>query len=111
MQQEQLAAPHPQGTSFVLIQGLTVDGKKFRPSDWCERLHSTLRALDPDEYEECVEHVHLVNSESGRGILVDRALETINPMLFKFFMNFVKNNHLSSISYSKENWESQKNDE
>lgn len=94
---------------FVLITGQTVDGKKFRPSDWCDRLHSTLRALDADEYEECAEHVHLVNGPGGRGVLVDSVLEGINPVLFRFFMNFVQNNNLAAVYYSKQGWESLKN--
>ncbi len=96
-------------SSFVLIKGETVDGKKFRPSDWCDRLHSTLRALDAEEYEECAEHVHLVNSDRGRGVLVAGVLEEINPVLFQFFMNFVKNNNLAAVSYTKESWENLKN--
>ncbi len=103
------AAPFETGTDFVLIKGETTDGKKFRPSDWCDRLHSTLRALDADEYEECVEYVHLVNSENGRGILIDRALRDVNPMLFEFFMSFVRGNDLSASSFTKENWATLKN--
>lgn len=101
-------APQELGVDFVLIKGETLDGKRFRPSDWCDRLHSTLRALDAEEYEECVEYVHLVNSESGKGILIDRALQEVNPMLFKFFMSFVKNNNLAATSFTKEKWEIQK---
>ena len=110
MQPESRAAtPFETGTEFVLIKGETTDGKKFRPSDWCDRLHSTLRALDADEYEECVEYVHLVNSENGRGILIDRVLQNVNPMLFKFFMNFVRSNNLAAASFTKERWADLKN--
>lgn len=110
MQPDQSAAVPPDtGTDFVLIKGETTDGKKFRPSDWCDRLHSTLRALDADEYEECVEYVHLVSSENGRGILIDRALVEVNPMLFKFFMNFVRSNNLTATSFTKEKWATLKN--
>lgn len=94
---------------FILINGETSDGKKFRPSDWCERLHSTLRALDPEEYEECAEYVHLVNGKNGRGILINHLLSDINPMLFNFFMNFVKHNHLRADNFSKESWHNLKN--
>ena len=104
-----VAVPHPRGEDFVLINGQTTDGKKFRPSDWCDRLHSTLRALDPEEYEVCVEYVHLVNGENGRGILIDRALQDVNPMLFKFFMNFVQSNSLAAASFTKEKWACLKN--
>lgn len=108
MQQEH-AESQESDAGFVLIKGETVDGKKFRPSDWCDRLHSTLQALDPDEYLECAEYVHLVNNNGGKGILVDRLLQTINPMLFKFFMSFVSSNGLATDDLTKESWEELKN--
>ena len=107
MQQKQSGQPEDGG--LVLIKGETDDGKKFRPSDWCDRLHSTLQALDPDEYLECVEYVHLVNSNVGRGILVDSMLGEVNPMLFKFLMGFVSSNHLATDDFTKERWEKLKN--
>ena len=85
----------PSAADFVVICGETVEGKKFRPSDWCDRLHSTLRALDAEDYEECAEYVHLINSGVGKGVRIDRRLQKINPMLFNFFMNFVKSNNLA----------------
>ncbi|MGU9951959.1 MAG: DUF3579 domain-containing protein [Gammaproteobacteria bacterium WSBS_2016_MAG_OTU1] len=109
IEEQPSSQPSQAGINFMLIKGETADGKKFRPSDWCDRLHSTLRALDADEYEECVEYVHLVNSNGSKGVLIDCLLETFNPMLFKFFMTFVNSNNLIIISFSKEHWESQQN--
>ena len=91
-------------SEFVLVMGETTDGKKFRPSDWCDRLHSTLRALEPEEYEECVEYVHLVNNHGQRGILINSNLREVNPPLFNFFMKFVESNHLTSQEFSKDAW-------
>ena len=107
---DSIAEPNEQsdGDSYFFITGKTTDGEKFRPSDWCDRLHSTLKALDSDEYEECVEYVRLINSKQGKGVLIDGALKETNPMLFNFFMSFVKNNSLFVGSYNKMGWESLK---
>ena len=34
---------------MIIIMGQTTDGGKFRPSDWCERLHGALRSLGEEE--------------------------------------------------------------
>lgn len=86
----------------MLIKGETKDGKRFRPSDWCDRLHSTLRALDADEYEECAPFVQLVNSGGSKGILINPKLAEANPMLYKFFMNFINDNELVIGSVSRD---------
>ena len=83
-------------SKYIIILGKTNTGAKFRPSDWCERLYGSLRTLSDEDYENCIEKVHLVNTkESGKGVCIKCDLNDINPMLFKFFINFVKNNNLT----------------
>ena len=82
-------------SKYIIILGQTHTGDKFRPSDWCERLYGCLRTLNEDDYEICIEKVHLVNTEAGKGVCIKCDLNEINPMLFKFFINFVKNNNLT----------------
>ena len=101
--QDMLSSPPP---DFIIIRGQTTDGKKFRPSDWCERLHSTLRALDAEDYEECVEYVHLINHNGGKCVLINHELEKVNGMLYKFFMQFVASNDLMQDHISRESWDS-----
>ena len=85
----------------VFIQGITRDGRTFRPSDWAERLAGAMSCFRPDGampgrggfigYSPwCVPHV-----EGGqRGVLVDETLREIEPMAWDFVMNFARDNDL-----------------
>lgn len=85
----------------VFIQGLTRDGRKFRPSDWAERLAGALSCFRPDAGASgrgghigyspwCVPHAE---GEVG-GVLVDEHLREIEPMAWDFVMNFARDNEL-----------------
>ena len=93
---------------FILINGKTNGGNTFRPSDWSDRLHSTLQALSPDECDQCSEYVHLVNVEGRKGILIDCTLKQINSQLFAFFLSFVTNNDLLATAFTRDSWENLK---
>ena len=82
-------------SDYIIILGQTPEGAKFRPSDWCDRLYSTLRALSEEDYEECKEFVFLVNTKLGKGICLNCELNSVKPILFNFFINFVKSNNLT----------------
>ncbi|MDM5147457.1 DUF3579 domain-containing protein [Candidatus Persebacteraceae bacterium Df01] len=94
---------------YIIIKGQTTDGKKFRPSDWCDRLYSTLHALDPEEYDNCIQYVRLVNYSDGKCILVDTSLKASSNMLYNFFMRFVDSNNLVKAAISKSNWDDTRN--
>ena len=88
-------------SDYIIILGQTVEGKKFRPSDWCDRLYSTLRALSEEDYEQCKEFVFLVNTDLGKGICLNCELNAVKPILFNFFINFVKSNNLTVKAVTK----------
>lgn len=83
------------------IQGVTKDGRTFRPSDWSERLAGAMSSFRPkgavggigayigySPY--CVPQV-----VSGvKCVLVSEALKGIEPMAWDFVMNFARDNHL-----------------
>ncbi|HET7792642.1 MAG TPA: DUF3579 domain-containing protein [Rhizobacter sp.] len=85
----------------VFIQGITLDGKTFRPSDWAERLAGAMSCFRPE------------GSAGGRGafigyspycvprtingvkyVIVNEALRGIEPMAWDFVMNFARDNKL-----------------
>jgi len=86
------------------IQGLTKDGKTFRPSDWAERLAGAMSCFRPE------------GSVGGRGafigyspycvprtidgvkcVIVNEALRAIEPMAWDFVMHFARDNNLQVI--------------
>jgi hypothetical protein len=83
------------------IQGLTRDGKTFRPSDWAERLAGAMSCFRPEGVQTgigafigyspyCVPRV--INGV--KCVIVNEALKGIEPMAWDFVMNFARDNDL-----------------
>ncbi|MGE4241102.1 DUF3579 domain-containing protein [Ramlibacter sp.] len=83
----------------VFIQGITRDGKAFRPSDWAERLAGVMSPFRPGgarpgshlSYSPwCIPTV--INGV--KCVIVDGELRDFEPMAWDFCMNFAKDNEL-----------------
>jgi hypothetical protein len=84
-----------------LIQGITLDGRSFRPSDWAERLASAMACFRPEGgaggigafigYSPyCVPTV----VDGVKCVIVSEALRAVEPMAWDFVMNFARDNQL-----------------
>jgi hypothetical protein len=81
------------------IQGITKSGKKFRPSDWSERLAGVMSAYGPGaqgpnarlQYSRYVRPILLGDLKC---VVLDSRLRDIEPMAFDFVINFAKDNDL-----------------
>lgn len=84
----------------TFIQGLTVDGRRFRPSDWAERLAGAMACFRPDSGGGPGAFIgyspYCTPREVGgiSGVLVDAALRELEPMAWDFVMNFARDNRL-----------------
>jgi hypothetical protein len=85
--------PEPAIVEFV-IQGVTLEGKPFRPSDWAERLCGVMAAFGHDQRMHYSPFVHPVNAGGVRCVVVDVRLESIEPMAYRFLLSFAKDNEL-----------------
>ena len=76
-----------------IIEGVTEDGRKFRPSDWIDRISSMGASYDMQRlvYSDML-HPELY--EGQKCLMIDMALEQENPGMFQYVMNFVKSNGL-----------------
>jgi hypothetical protein len=92
--------PQPQRSEYF-IQGITRDGRTFRPSDWAERLAGAMASFRPDAQAlgaarfigyspYCVPQV--INGL--KCVIVSEALREIEPMAWDFVMNFARDNEL-----------------
>ena len=83
------------------IQGITKEGRTFRPSDWAERLAGAMSCFRPGGGKGgigsfigyspyCVPRV--INGV--KCVIVNEALRDLEPMARDFVMNFAKDNHL-----------------
>lgn len=88
----------------VFIQGLTLDGRAFRPSDWAERLAGAMSSFRPGGAKTgigahigyspyCVPRV--INGV--KCVIVNEELRNIEPMAWDFVMNFARDNQLQVI--------------
>jgi hypothetical protein len=82
-----------EAVEFV-IRGVTLDGRPFRPGDWAERLCGVMSAFGGDHRMQYSPYVHPITSEGVRCVVVDRRLEAIEPMAYRFLLNFAKDNEL-----------------
>jgi hypothetical protein len=85
----------------IFIQGLTKEGRTFRPSDWAERLAGAMSCFRPAGSQGgisgaigyspyCVPRV--INGI--KCVIVSEALKDIEPMAWDFVMNFARDNGL-----------------
>lgn len=83
----------------VFIQGLTKDGRVFRPSDWAERLAGVMSQFRPGGAQP---GSHLGYSPwcvptslgSVKCVVVHTDLREEDPMAWDFVMNFARDNDL-----------------
>ena len=96
-----LSAPKPRE---FFIQGITLAGKTFRPSDWSERLAGALSSFRPKSgaggigahigYSPyCVPRV----IEGIKCVIVNEALRELEPMAWDFVMHFARDNELQVV--------------
>jgi len=82
----------------VIIQGLTSDGRTFRPSDWAERLSGILSSFESGQKRlEYHVYVRPLMLDNVRCVAVDKKLEKIDPRVYRFLMSFAQDNDLRVI--------------
>ncbi len=88
-------APGEAIVEFV-IQGTTLEGRTFRPSDWAERLCGVMAAFGGDNRTRYSPYVHPITVGGVRCVVVDVRLEEVEPMAYRFLLNFAKDNELQT---------------
>lgn len=77
-----------------VIRGVTEEGKKLRPSDWIERISSTLASFGNDHRLQYSNSVAPCMIDGEKCLVVARNLNNINPDAYDFIMGFTKSNQL-----------------
>ena len=85
--------PDASAVEFV-IQGTTLDGKLFRPSDRGERLCGVVSAAGGDHRMRYSPFIRPITANGVRCALVDVRLEQIEPMAHRFLLSFAKDSEL-----------------
>lgn len=85
----------------IVIEGVTEDGKTFRPSDWAERMSGSLCTFTNRR----ITYSPLLQPtvKDGRScVLLDPELKNTNPSLYESIMEFAHDNKLC-LSDAEEN--------
>jgi len=84
----------------VFIQGITKDGRSFRPSDWAERLAGVMSGFRPGGVGGPGSHIGyspycVPRTINGiKCVIVNEALRALEPMAWDFVMGFARDNEL-----------------
>ena len=94
-------AERPRGPSFV-IRGVTRAGRRFRPSDWADRLCGVMSsfqpgAMGPGAHLRYSPFVQPIDDGEVKCVRVDARLDELYPMAYRFCMNFAKDNDLEVV--------------
>ncbi len=80
----------------LVVESVIEDGRRFRPSDWIERISTTLASFGPDHrlhYSESV-RPRIVNGQ--KCLVVDQSLQETNPAAYDYILQFIRSNRLRS---------------
>ena len=81
----------------LVIVGRTQDGKKFRPSDWAERLCGVMSAFGTEKRMKYSPYVSPGEWEGDKCVFIDGILYELSPIAYRFLANFAKDNDLMLV--------------
>jgi hypothetical protein len=92
----------------IIVEGVTLDGRRFRPSDWIDRLCDSITSFGEGRrvarasyrgHERRARQLPFLWAQMIDGakcLVVNLRLREANPLAYRFVMGFVKDNHLRS---------------
>ena len=81
----------------VIIEGLTRNGKTFRPSDWVDRMCSTYASFGADKKIRYSPYLKPRVVNGVRCLAVDLKLKEVNPEGYLQLMHFAEENQLNVL--------------
>ncbi len=81
----------------LIIHGVTEDGSKLRPSDWIERVCSSVTAFGEQQCKIIARNVQPCVIDGEKCLVIGRNLEDKNPPAYAFLMSFASMNKLKVV--------------
>ncbi|MCC5013745.1 MULTISPECIES: DUF3579 domain-containing protein [Legionella] len=78
----------------IVIEGVTPQGKPFRPSDWAERMSGTMASFKNRRIHYSPLLQPSVNTEGYKCVLLDPKLKESSPQVYQAILDFAKANNL-----------------
>ena len=85
-------------TTEIFVQGLTRDGKPFRPSDWVDRMCSSFATFGENRKLRYSPYLRPEVLNGVRCLAVDMQLKDVNPEGFEQVMQFADENQLNILN-------------
>lgn len=87
----------------IIIEGVTKQGQKFRPSDWAERISGRLATFHNRRihYSPLLEPT--LNESGFKCVMLDPSLKQSNPELYNSILTFAQNNNLNICDEDSDN--------
>jgi len=82
------------GNEQLIIQGISIDNKRFRPSDWVERISASMAVFGRDNKLRYSNFVQPCMIDGVKCIVVAQDLSNSNPEAYNFIMGFAQANNL-----------------
>ena len=79
----------------AVLWGITTRGRKFRPSDWAERLAGLTSAFGADQKLVYSPLLRPVEVRGNKALIVSHELAELEPRLYQFLLNFARDNELT----------------
>lgn len=83
-----------------IIHGITLEGKRFRPSDWAQRLAGVMSRFRPPGsiggHLTYSPYVVPTVIEGVSSVVVDERLRSLEPLAWNFVYEFAQDNHLQT---------------
>jgi len=81
----------------IVIEGITHNGRTFRPSDWAERMSGALSTFGRDHRIQYSPMMQPMTLNGIKCISIDPSMEESYPEMFSYIMQWVDANHLKII--------------
>lgn len=78
----------------IVIEGVTPQGKVFRPSDWAERMSGAMASFKNSRIQYSPMLQPSVNNEGFKCVLLDPKLKESSPQVYNAILEFAKANNL-----------------
>lgn len=78
----------------IVIEGVTPQGKAFRPSDWAERMSGTMASFKNSRIHYSPLLQPSVNHEGYKCVILDPKLKESSPEVYQAILDFAKANEL-----------------
>ena len=84
----------PRGNEQMIIQGISVDNQRFRPSDWVERISASMAIFGRDKKLRYTNYVQPCIIDGLKCLIVAKDLSREHPEAYDFIMGFAQANNL-----------------